>query len=51
MAINNDAKFEKEPTCALKNEELKKFSAEHVWKFKKWNFDGILLSKVEKSSG
>ena len=27
--------------------EFSKFSPEHVWKSKNWNFDGILLSKVE----
>ena len=29
------------------HEEFSKFSPEHVWKFKNWNFDVILLSKVE----
>ena len=29
------------------HEEFSKFSPEHVWKSKNWNFDGILLSKVE----
>ena len=28
-------------------EEFSKFSPEHVWKSKDWDFDGILLSKVE----
>ena len=28
-------------------EEFSKFSPEHVWKSKNWNFDGILLPKVE----
>ena len=27
--------------------EFSKFSPEHVWKCKNWNFDGILLSKVQ----
>ena len=29
-------------------EEFSKFSPEHVWKSKNWNFDGILLSKRRK---
>ena len=29
------------------HEELSKFSAEYVWKSKKWDFDGIFLTKVE----
>ena len=29
------------------NEEFSKFSPENVRKSKNWNFDGILLSKVE----
>ena len=28
-------------------EEFSKFSPVHVWKSKNWDFDGILLSKVE----
>ena len=28
-------------------EEFSQFSPEHVWKSKNWDFDGILLSKVE----
>ena len=30
------------------HEEFSKFSPEHVWKSKNWNFDGILLSKRRK---
>ena len=29
------------------HEEFSKFSPDHVWKSKNWDFDGILLSKVE----
>ena len=29
------------------HEEFSKLSPEHVWKSKNWDFDGILLSKVE----
>ena len=48
MALNTDATFKGKPICAFKNdEELSKFSPEHVWKSKNWGFNGILLSKVE----
>ena len=48
MALNFDAKFEGKMTCGFKNhEEFSKFSPEHVWKSKNWDFDGVLLSKVE----
>ena len=48
MALNFDAKFERKMTCGLKNdEEFRKFSPEHVRKSKNWDFDGVLLSKVE----
>ena len=29
------------------HEGLSKFSPEHIWKSKNWDFDGVLLSKVE----
>ena len=29
------------------HEEFSKFSPEHVWKSKNWDFDGIYSSKVE----
>ena len=29
------------------HEKFSKFLPENVWKSKNWNFDGILLSKVE----
>ena len=29
------------------HEQFGKFSPEHVWKSRNWDFDGILLSKVE----
>ena len=49
MALNTDTTFEGKLTCAFKNDmrNYSKFSPEHVWKSKNWNFDGILLSKVE----
>ena len=48
MALSIDATFKGKLTCAFKNdEEFSKFSPEHIRKSKNWNFDGILLSKVE----
>ena len=40
--------WKKSDLCSQKwHEEFSKFSPEHLWKSKNWNFDGILLSKVE----
>ena len=40
--------WKKTDLCFQKwHEEFSKFSPEHVWKSKNWDFDGILLSKVE----
>ena len=52
MALNIDATFEGKLTCAFKNDmrNYSKFSPEHIWKSKNWDFDGILLSKVENVS-
>ena len=48
MALNADATFEEKLTCAFKNDRnYSKFLPEHVWKSKNWEFDEILLSKVE----
>ena len=48
MARNTDARFEGKLTCAFKyDEEFSTFSPEHVWKSKNWDFDGVLLFKVE----
>ena len=49
MALNIDATFEGKLTCAFKNDMnlASKFSPEHVQKSKNWDFDGIVLSKVE----
>ena len=53
MALNIDVKFEGKLTGAFKNdmhEWFSKFSQEHIWKSKNWDFDGILfLSKVENA--
>ena len=42
MALKNDAKFEEKLSCGLKN-DMRNFG-----KIENWNFDRILLSKVEK---
>ena len=50
MALNIDATFEGKLTCAFKNDMrnlASKFSIEHLQKSKNWDFDGILLPKVE----
>ena len=49
MALNTDTIFEGKLTCAFKNDmrNYSKFSPDHVWKPKNWNFDGVFLLKVE----
>ena len=50
MALNIDATFGGKLNCAFKNDMRNLasiFSAKHVWKSKNWDFDEILLSKVE----
>ena len=48
MALNNDATFEGKLTCTFKNDmrNLANFH-QNTGKSKNWDFDGILLSKVE----
>ena len=48
MALNIDEKFEGKLTCAFKN-DMKNMQNFHqsTWKSPNWDFDGILLSKVE----
>ena len=48
MALNIDAKFEGKLTFAFKNDmrNLGNFH-QRTWKSQNWNFDGILLFKVE----
>ena len=48
MALNIDAKFEGKLTFAFKNDmrHLGHFQ-QSTWKSQEWDFDGILLSKVE----
>ena len=49
IALNTDTTFEGKLTCAFKNDmrNYSKFSPDHVWKPKNWNFDGVFLLKVE----
>ena len=48
MALKSDAEFEEKLTCCLENDmrNLAKFH-QRTQKCQNWNFDGILLSKVE----
>ena len=48
MAFNIDAKFEEKLTCAFENEmqDLANFH-QSTGKSQNWNFDGILLPRVE----
>ena len=50
MALNIDAKFEGKLTCAFKN-DMRNLANFHqsTWKSQNWDFDGILLSKVENA--
>ena len=48
MTLKSDAKFEEKLTCCLEN-EIRNLTNFHqsTRKCQNWNFDGILLSKVE----
>ena len=48
MTLKRDAKFEEKPTCGLKNDisNLANFHQGNR-KCQSWDFDGILLLKVE----
>ena len=48
MALNIDAKFEGKLTFAFKN-DMRNLGSFHqsTWKYQNWDFDRILLSKVE----
>ena len=48
MTMKSDAKFEEKLTCSLEN-DMRNLSNFHQsnWKSQNWDFDGILLSKVE----
>ena len=49
MALKSDAEFEEELTCGLENDmsNMANFY-QSTWKPQNCDFDGILLSKVEK---
>ena len=48
MTLKSDAKFEEKLTCSLKN-DMKNLVNFHqsIQKCQNWDFDGVLLSKVE----
>ena len=46
MALNIEATFEGKLTCAFKN-DMRNLANFHQSMSKKWNFDGVLLFKVE----
>ena len=48
MTLESDAKFEEVLTCGLEN-DMRYLTNFHqsTRKFRNWDFDGILLSKVE----
>ena len=46
MALKIDTKFEEKLTCASKNDVMTNFH-ESTWSSQNWDFDGILLSKLE----
>ena len=50
MTFKSDAKFNEKLTCCLENEmrSLANFR-QSTWKCQNWNFDGILLPKVENA--
>ena len=50
MTLKSDAKFEKKPACCLENdmEDLENFH-KSIRKYRNWNFDEILLHKVENA--
>ena len=51
MTMKNDAKFEEKLTCCLEN-DMRNLANFHqsTQKCQNWNFDKILLSKVENAS-
>ena len=50
MTLKSDEKFEEKLNCGLKN-DLRNLANFHQsnWKSQNWDFDGILLSKVENA--
>ena len=49
MTLESDAEFEEKLACGLENDMSNLANFYHsTWKSQNWDFDGILLSKVEK---
>ena len=50
MTLKRHAKLEEKLTCGLEN-DMRNLGIFHqnTWKCQNWDFDGILLSKVENS--
>ena len=50
MTLKSDAKFEEKLTCGLEN-DLRNLANcyQSAWKSQNWDFDGILLSKVQNA--
>ena len=48
MTLKSDAKFEEKLTCGLEN-DMRSFTNlyQSTWKSQNWDFDGIIISKVE----
>ena len=47
MTLKSDAKFEEKLTCGLENDRNLANFYQNTQKSQNWDFDGILLSKVE----
>ena len=47
MTLESDSKFEGKLTCGLENMRNLAYFHLSTWKSQNWDFDGILLSKVE----
>ena len=48
MTLKSDAKFEEKLTCGLEN-DMRNFVNlyQSTWKSQNWDFDGIIISKIE----
>ena len=50
ITLKGDAKFEEKLTGGLENDRMNLVNFHHsTWKSQNWDFDGILLSKVENA--
>ena len=50
MTLKSDAKFEEKLTCGLENDSNLANFHQSTLKSQNWDFDGIVLSKVENVS-